>query len=393
MEDNYKFKYLKYKKKYLNLIKQFGGNEHTCEVVLRYVMNGTLTRPVENSEIGEYFTTIFPHEISAIPLSEFDKISAELSAASMRLGNHLALQDEVRQLTESGVLTEANNQTYKGKSAIHNIGNYASEASLIAEINDGILKWYIDYNIPFTKKYLFTETAKNQSKQNMKKQIQDLTQTEFTDFITLYFYDNISNIPSSFLILLKKIADNIDDKEKIRRIQNKDIKLIIDRTNTGDSHNIITILDTMALIDKYVRFTPSAKNNLCSDVLSVIYEIYEEPIYKFITFYYRHIDRLNRDLYNPELQRLGIAFMRLKIIDEKYQELHNLDTLVSTLEIRGYPLTYQQRIRTEDSYSKQFNKNISIINVTIDQIVFLMIQRIKRIINEYIDFCFENYKS
>jgi hypothetical protein len=126
------------------------------KIILKYVLDGTLTKPVLDAEIYNYFISL-PPEILAISNDRFTLISDEMATASAQFGNHPSMYSEIERAISEGILTRENISAYSsGRSPIHIIGNIASNKELAEEASSGILTCFFNYPL-FQKKNIIMD--------------------------------------------------------------------------------------------------------------------------------------------------------------------------------------------------------------------------------------------
>jgi len=82
----------------------------------------------------------------------------------------------------------------------------------------------------------------------------------------------------------------------------------------------------------------------------------------------------------PEIDELGIALVRVKIILEKYQALHFLgNPSDQDLSSRGFSLEYRRRMERDEPFGASVTINLRKLDRVSDQIISLIIQKFKRL--------------
>lgn len=400
---NYFEKYNKYKIKNLKL--QIGGNETSQKVINDNLKH--LILPVFDKDIGEYFTNIINKFYIDADFKDHDKISDFISGFSQNLGNSPSMYSEKSRLEREGTLTTSIISTYSlGQAPIHIIGNYASDAALIGELDVNMLKWFIDLYIPF-KKFLFFEKIEGFNNfYSSDKKLPFIENLKKLDYMNIFnkingyslLFINITNIPYTFFYILYKIIDQIDKGTKLFNAikANESIKHDLKKYKV-----IYNLSGNMSLFDNINEHNKSFylfyKNwnrevdhiDLINNYIQTISENYSDDINLFIIYYYTHINDLNNILEGEYIHHLGIAYLRLKIINEKYDYIHNLETDDAIIKIRGL-ISYKEETRKND---REITQNILKFDKILDQITFMINKFCQDEIHKYIDVCLKNFRT
>lgn len=317
------------------------------------------------------------------------------------------MYSEKSRLEREGTLTTSIISTYSlGQAPIHIIGNYASDAALIGELDVNMLKWFIDLYIPF-KKFLFFEKIEGFNNfYSSDKKLPFIENLKKLDYMNIFnkingyslLFINITNIPYTFFYILYKIIDQIDKGTKLFNAikANESIKHDLKKYKV-----IYNLSGNMSLFDNINEHNKSFylfyKNwnrevdhiDLINNYIQTISENYSDDINLFIIYYYTHINDLNNILEGEYIHHLGIAYLRLKIINEKYDYIHNLETDDAIIKIRGL-ISYKEETRKND---REITQNILKFDKILDQITFMINKFCQDEIHKYIDVCLKNFRT
>ena len=359
---NYKFKYLKYKNKYLNLkdhsTKQKGGYK-SLELINKMLLDTPelLTAPVLDSEIETFLEKEEFQEIFNLDFEEFEVVPDRYNATH-NLGNDPALIQYGLTL-HPPIISDGG--------IIHKIGNYVPTDILINEVINGIITWFIVtplYKYPLlyfinnnkinTNFRFVNDEIKNYEdmfdkpfkypKYTSAYKLKPITDKSFNEsdliyYILYYLHMGIDMKNSLFLQFLFSITTYLDNNRKLKdyinseylphqsQIHNALINLM-NMSNSGDKNLRMDIANSIPNIKKIISENPGFLDVDINEAIKwlLFYLINEYDMTKMAAYINNYYDLITiiktKARTNEYLLNLSYTFTRFKIITEKIKKNH-----------------------------------------------------------------------